>query len=115
MLNITLIFLSLIKKGPPTSLQILSEASNPITLQQYASYSLYCNANGVPTPEVYWMHSNSGKISRIISAGMGARELVLTNLKLRDTGTYLCLAINKHGELRRNLTIIVAGFYYFCT
>ena len=96
-------------------LQILPEAPNPFTIPQYSNYSLYCKANGVPTPEVYWMHSNSGKIARIISAGMGAHELILPKLRLQDTGTYMCLAINKHGELRKNLTIIVAGISYFYT
>ncbi|RDD46154.1 Delta and Notch-like epidermal growth factor-related receptor [Trichoplax sp. H2] len=96
-------------EGAPNSMRMIPNGHSPYIIQRYSNFSLSCNANGMPSPEVYLMYRNSREKPKIISAGKSPHGLVLTKLRLQNTGTYFCLAVNKHGKLRKNITIIIAA------
>ncbi|EDV23320.1 uncharacterized protein TRIADDRAFT_57820 [Trichoplax adhaerens] len=98
-------------EGAPNSMRMIPNGHSPYIIQRYSNFSLSCNANGMPSPEVYLMYRNSREKPKIISAGKSPHGLVLTKLRLQNTGTYFCLAVNKHGKLRKNITIIIADLY----
>lgn len=87
-------FLNVLEVEP----EITKKSSNTIVREGDKLY-LFCKACGVPKPEVKW--DKSGTTSSF------GNEVSIKNVKLSDSGEYVCVAANKLGTSNWTLTVDV--------
>lgn len=66
---------------------------------------------GHPEPEVWWEHAGQ----RVVKEGRVYQDglfLVFSPTRGEDSGTYTCLAQNKAGQRKQELTVTVASEFY---
>ncbi|NWI64072.1 SMP protein, partial [Todus mexicanus] len=66
---------------------------------------LGCEAEGHPLPLLSWFREGSVLKEEPVSTGL---KLVLPRVQPDDTGTYSCVAENRHGRHNRSLHLSVA-------
>ncbi|XP_067940287.1 hemicentin-1-like [Watersipora subatra] len=93
----------------PPSIDVSSSTTN-VSVVQNDTAVLICAADGSPYPEVLWLFNNelidaSSRPQTEISAR--GRQLRLHNVQLSDEAVYTCLATNKAGDDRLNVTLNV--------
>ena len=63
--------------------------------------TLWCNATGVPKPNITWQKDNvdiNASADSRISISQDGAQLNITNLSRTDTGEYKCVANNSEGS-----------------
>ena len=73
-------------------------------------YEIACSAGGVPIPS--WQWEKDGKFVKACQKGPQPCYLVLSDGKAqhpKDSGVFACVAKNKLGVARKNLTVVVQG------
>ncbi|KAF4016760.1 hypothetical protein G4228_008189 [Cervus hanglu yarkandensis] len=92
---------------PPELIGDLDPLTN-VTASLHNPLSLFCEATGVPPPEVRWFRGEEpvspGENTYLLAGGW---MLKLTRAQEQDRGFYSCLASNKAGEARRNFSVEV--------
>nr|XP_020731255.1 hemicentin-2-like [Odocoileus virginianus texanus] len=92
---------------PPELIGDLDPLTN-VTASLHNPLSLFCEATGVPPPEVRWFRGEKpispGENTYLLAGGW---MLKLTRAQEQDGGFYSCLASNKAGEARRNFSVEV--------
>ncbi|KAM9722140.1 hemicentin-2 isoform 3-T3 [Dama dama] len=92
---------------PPELIGDLDPLTN-VTASLHNPLSLFCEATGVPPPEVRWFRGEEpispGENTYLLAGGW---MLKLTRAQEQDKGFYSCLASNKAGEARRNFSVEV--------
>ena len=96
-----------------------------VVLQNY-SFSLTCDASGVPTPDITWWRTWSngsstqlfaGQYVSIITSSVVARNtssnLTIQSAQPSDAGNYTCTATNVVGSVSATANVIVQGKCYF--
>ena len=70
--------------------------------------TLHCDANGDPIPLVTW--KKDGQILQQSNTTMG---IFITNIELRDAGTYFCTATNRAGSISQSILVRVVRCKYY--
>ncbi|XP_043941249.1 hemicentin-1 [Protopterus annectens] len=95
---------------PPT----IRSSEAEYTVFEDSQAVLPCVADGIPPPYIHWekdgsnVLDTSGKYSLLHSG-----ELVLDNVALEDTGSYVCIAINAVGQDQKTVNLTVHIFPEF--
>ena len=63
---------------------------------------LHCEANGDPMPLVTWK-----KDDQILQESYSPTSFHITNIELRDAGTYVCTAKNRAGTVSQSILVRV--------
>ena len=69
-----------------------------------------CSAGGVPRPDLRW--EKDGKFFKTCQKGFKTCDLDLSDGKAQhpdDSGVFTCVAKNRLGVARKNLTVVVQG------
>jgi len=69
---------------------------------------LHCDANGDPIPLVTWK-----KDGQILQQNNTTTSIFITNIELRDAGTYICIAKNRAGSLSQSILVRVIRCKYY--
>ncbi|XP_055865507.1 roundabout homolog 1-like isoform X5 [Biomphalaria glabrata] len=106
-------------KKSPAVLTVIDEDDRPPpiivagpqnqTLEPKETALLTCQAEGQPTPSIRWYKDNKTILAidpRITLLNSGT--LQISDVKLNDTGTYLCKAISETGEADWSATLTVS-------
>ena len=70
--------------------------------------TLRCDANGDPIPLVTWK-----KDGQILQQGNTTTNILITNIELRDAGTYLCTAKNRAGSISQSILVRIIRCKYY--
>lgn len=74
--------------------------------------NIQCVASGIPEPSVFWNStSNDMQPANKFDVNQGGRLLTIHDVDTRDSGTYMCSAVNKAGEDSRAAVLKVVGKY----
>ena len=72
--------------------------------------NIQCVATGIPEPSFYWnSSSNDMQPANKFDVNQGGRLLTIHDVNPRDSGTYMCNAVNKAGEDSRAAVLEVIG------
>lgn len=72
--------------------------------------NIRCVASGIPEPSVFWNSSSSDMQSaNKFDVNQGGRLLTIHDVDTRDSGKYMCSAINKAGEDTSAAVLEVVG------
>lgn len=85
-----------------------SDSLTNVTATLHGSFTLLCEAAGVPAPTVQWFQEGqpiSPREGTYLLAG--GWMLKMTQAQEQDRGLYSCLASNEAGEARRNFSVEV--------
>ena len=85
--------------GPPT---ISIGADRILDVEEGEDKSLHCDANGDPIPLVTWK-----KDGQILQQSNTTTSIFITNIELRDAGTYVCTAENRAGSVSQSILLRV--------
>ena len=82
--------------------------------------ALVCNASGLPSPHLKWQKFGSGPFNYdyLHRTNINALEisyLIFNAAKFSHSGNYTCLAQNRNGIAKSNITLIVYGTLYIHT
>jgi len=69
---------------------------------------LDCDANGDPKPLVTWK-----KDGQILQQSNTTTNILITDIELRDAGTYVCTAKNIAGSVSQSILVRVIRCKYF--
>ena len=69
---------------------------------------LHCDANGDPIPLVTWK-----KDGQILQQSNTSTSIIITNIELRDAGTYVCIAKNRAGSVSQSILVRVTRCKYY--
>lgn len=72
------------------------------------NHKLKCRAEGTPRPQVEW-YKDGQLLSQSANALFEGFSLRLSDLRLRDSGRYMCKAINNLGSITFTYTVTVTG------
>ncbi|XP_076297726.1 protein turtle isoform X3 [Lasioglossum baleicum] len=72
---------------------------------------LNCQAEGTPTPEIFWYKDDNPvqPIPDIIGVFNDGTELRISTIKNDDIGDYTCIARNGEGQISHTARVIIAG------
>ena len=94
--------------GESISAPKLTITLTQLTVNESNTATLYCSANGNPTPEVSWSRVNGSLPSnriRLTSDGL----MQIADVRLEDAGKYKCLARNILGQDEKVVSLVVQG------
>ena len=84
---------------PPT----ISNGSNrTLAVEEGDDVPLDCDANGDPIPLVTWR-----KDGTMLHRSNTTTSILITNIELRDAGTYVCTAKNRAGSVSQSILVRV--------
>ena len=84
---------------PPS---ISNGANRTLDVEKGDDVPLHCDANGDPIPLVTWR-----KDGRILVQSNTTTSIFITNIELRDAGTYVCTAKNRAGSVSQSILVRV--------
>ena len=90
---------------PPT---ISNGANRTLDVEEGEDVPLHCDANGDPIPLVTWR-----KDGRILQQSNTSTNFFITNIELRDAGTYVCTAKNRAGSVSQSILVRVIRCKYY--
>ena len=84
---------------PPT---ISNGTNRNLDVEEGDNVPLHCDANGDPRPLVTWK-----KDDQILQQSNTTTSILITNIELRDAGTYVCTAKNRAGSVSQSILVRV--------
>ncbi|XP_008940595.1 PREDICTED: hemicentin-2-like, partial [Merops nubicus] len=88
----------------------ITAGPSPLTVVVNERVTLECDATGTPAPVLLWL-KDGNPVSSMVASGLqilsGGHVLSLPTARLRDSGTYTCVASSAVGEDRREATLQV--------
>ena len=100
------------KGDPGKSISAPSIVASPMSLivNESATASFQCEAEGNPEPKVSWLKQNSNlpAVKRVVPSPGG---LMITDVMPQDQGIYTCVARNILGEVTSSAALTVQGEY----
>ena len=90
---------------PPT---ISNGANRTLDVEEGDDVPLHCDANGDPIPLVTWR-----KDGRILQQSNTTTSIFITDIELRDAGTYVCTAKNRAGSVSQSILVSVIRCEYY--
>ena len=90
---------------PPT---ISNGANRTQDVEEGDDVLLHCDANGDPIPLVTWK-----KDGQILQQSNTTTSILITNIELRDAGTYVCTAKNSSGSFSQSILVRVIRCKYY--
>ena len=103
-------FIGLITADEAPSVTFPEISEETVNTTEGELYVITCSAGGVPKPSFHW--EKDGKIVETCQKGIELCYLVLSHGKAqhpKDSGVFACVAKNKVGFARKNLTVVVQG------
>ena len=112
------VFIVLFSQGPPIIQELYTIQTARLTLVG-EFVLIFCIVSGLPKPQVTWQKFGSGSFyynydSITINQVVKSR-LFVYRAKFSDSGNYTCLAQNRNGNAKSNITLIVYGTLYIHT
>ncbi|XP_069842937.1 hemicentin-2 [Dendropsophus ebraccatus] len=85
--------------------QIANAAAEPqnMSVALYGTFSLTCEANGIPPPSITWYRNNVPLDNTHIQSG--GRVLRVSHAQREDGGVYTCVVSNAAGEARKKFIV----------
>lgn len=85
------------------------EARPQTVLKEGDSVTIYCKSDGVPVERVVLKRMADGRETELKTSVGSETTFTLDSVKLSDSGSYLCEALNKYGRQRPSLNLTVEG------
>nr|XP_031536244.1 vascular cell adhesion protein 1 isoform X1 [Vicugna pacos] len=73
-------------------------------LQEGDSVTMTCSSRGLPAPQIFWRKKLDNGDLQLLSENA---TLTLIAMRMEDSGTYVCEGVNKVGQDREEVTLIV--------
>ncbi|XP_065067753.1 hemicentin-1-like isoform X2 [Rhopilema esculentum] len=89
---------------------IKEERVRRVEVKRNTNVTLECTAIGIPKPYVYWIDSNGKEIEKnsgVVRLSSG--KLLITSMKKKYTGKYLCKAENQFGSEMAQIDVEILG------
>ena len=91
--------------GESISVPVAAVSPKTLTVDEGGSALFLCSVSGNPNPVIMWSKTNRQSSRSMVSGG----KLLLKNVRGSDSGTYNCSAVNKLGQARALVQLIVNG------
>ncbi|XP_016060059.1 PREDICTED: vascular cell adhesion protein 1 [Miniopterus natalensis] len=87
---------------PPRN--IATSVSPSTRLREGGSVTMTCTSEGLPAPQIFWSKKlDSGELQHL----SGNSTLTLVAMRMEDSGTYVCSGVNRAGEDKKEVELIV--------
>lgn len=73
------------------------------------SLELTCEGEGMPPPTYSWFWENRPLVPSLMSYRVNKHELVIDKVKVENSGTFTCLAVNPAGTAEKHFNVSVQG------
>ncbi|KAL9962638.1 hypothetical protein ACROYT_G031758 [Oculina patagonica] len=93
-------------EGKPVIVEMFYSRSPKVTVDAYDDATLLCHASGFPAPEVKWMKADNTNLPEDRTE-IRNDSLVIKNIHVEESGTYVCRAQNVHGYVEMRYPVVV--------
>ena len=91
--------------GESISAPVVAVSPKTLTVNEGVSALFHCSVSGNPNPVIVWSKTNRQSSPSVASGG----KLLLKNVRVSDSGTYNCSAVNILGRAQALVQLIVNG------
>ena len=91
--------------GESISAPVVAVSPKTLTVNEGGSALFQCSVSGNPNPVIVWSKSNRQSSPSVASGG----KLLVKNVRVSDSGTYNCSAVNILGQAQALVQLIVNG------
>ncbi|XP_034265503.1 hemicentin-1 isoform X1 [Pantherophis guttatus] len=92
---------------PPRIMGNLEQPEN-VSAVEKSPVTLICESSGIPHPSIMWLKNGQPvSLSNSVRILSGGRMLRLMQVKMEDSGHYICVVTNIAGEVRKNFELSV--------
>ncbi|CBY23694.1 unnamed protein product [Oikopleura dioica] len=79
-------------------------ADSEVWLTEGQNFSVPCEANALPAPEITWSRETAEGENDVIGK---ENNLMFTDIRLENSGKYICSAKNDHGTISKSFNLVV--------
>ena len=100
----------------PAKINVRTSTSTLIKGSFKKSFTIFCDAHGVPEPTIKWFFNNEpieDMYHHFFTLSSDRKKLFIEHLKRRHQGVFTCQARNQAGSDQRNFNMKLFGSFQF--